>query len=106
MNELTRIANPFRNFVVKDPWNPSEIDVPEINRDAFLLCLEAVDGVRRNHQTSILLHGETGSGKTHLLARLRSSLAASQPPGTGEIHDIVFVSVQMHTGPRDRKSVV
>ena len=100
MNELTRIANPFRNFVVKDPWNPSEIDVPEINRDAFLLCLEAVDGVRRNHQTSILLHGETGSGKTHLLARLRSSLAASQPPGTGEIHDIVFVSVQMHTGPR------
>ena len=87
------MANPFRNTIVMDPWDPNEIDVPEINKDAFNLCCEALDAVRIGRKsTSVLLHGEPGTGKTHLLSRLRAHVK-------GQTRLQVFVSVRLQSSP-------
>lgn len=76
-----------------DPWDTAEIDVPEINSAAFSLCLEALESVRKHKRsTSVLLHGEPGSGKTHLLNRIRAHVKA-QP----RLH--LFVSIRLQSSP-------
>jgi hypothetical protein len=65
-------SNPFDDYIVTDPWQPAVADVPEIHAQAYALCCQARDYVKlENKTTSVLLHGAIGSGKTHLLARLR-----------------------------------
>ncbi len=87
------MINPFRNTIVTDPWNPGSVDVYEINAGAFQLCCQALDRVREEgRSTSVLLYGEAGSGKTHLLARLRSYLKS-------QTQLFVFVAVRLHTSP-------
>jgi hypothetical protein len=87
------MINPFRNTVAMDPWDPSEIDVPEINEEAFNLCCGALEAVRaEKRSTSVLLHGEPGSGKTHLLNRLRSYVK-------GEPRFQIFASVRLQSSP-------
>jgi len=85
--------NPFRHAIATDPWNPYETDVPEINAGAFQLCREAFHSVRiRKRSTSVLLYGEPGSGKTHLLGRLRKYLKEEAPLN-------VFVSIRLQSSP-------
>ncbi|UCH20764.1 MAG: ATP-binding protein [Deltaproteobacteria bacterium] len=87
------MINPFQYTIVTDPWNLASVDVHEINASAFQRCCEALDRVRaEGRSTSVLLYGEAGSGKTHLLARLRSYLK-------NQAHMSVFVAVRLHTSP-------
>jgi hypothetical protein len=88
---LARLRNPFRGGIVADPWKPVEADVEEIHRTAFEVCRGAAEVVRTQHRSaSVLLHGEAGSGKTHLIGRLRCHLAGQ---------NVIFISVQLRTSP-------
>ena len=86
--------NPFRDSIVRDPWRSGSVDVPEINETAFRRCCEALELLRESRgSTSVLLHGEAGSGKTHLLGRLRSHVEA--------LDDLaIFVSIRLNCGPQ------
>jgi hypothetical protein len=71
VNSLARIPNPFRQTIVKDAWESLQ-DVPEIHAQAFETCCRAFENVKvSRHCDSVLLHGEAGSGKTHLMSRLQ-----------------------------------
>src|SRR5918911_5475731 len=98
MDAPVGVANPFGHTVVTDAWHPAGSDVPEIHARAFAACAAALEEVRtQGRSTSVLLHGEAGSGKTHLLARLRRHWA---DPGSGAGADAVFIAVRLQTGPR------
>jgi len=87
------MINPFRNRIVADPWRPGGADVAEIHSNAFDLCCRALNTVRKEGRTtSVLLYGETGSGKTHVLNRLQH-YTLTLP----NLH--VFGSVRLHTSP-------
>lgn len=93
---LEAVRNPFRSRIVNDPWQLTGVDVPEIHAEAFDLCCSAMEYVREEHKgTSVLLHGEAGSGKTHLLGRLRAHLLR-----VGLQRQVVFISVQLQTSPQ------
>lgn len=95
------IRNPFRTSVVSDPWESPETNVPILHQKAFELCCRAIHAVRSGvHSTGILIHGEAGSGKTHLLARLRAHNAhEAEADGPGGLQAAIFVSVRLHTSP-------
>ena len=91
--------NPFHGSVLTDARHHPEGDVETINADAFDACLQAVEQARTGRQSaSVLLNGVPGSGKTHLLARLRVHLEARIR------HDpqamALFVYVRLDTTPR------
>lgn len=68
---LKQQQNPFSNAVVKDVWEDI-IDVPEINKrvtDQIYAALKYVQ--EQNGNQELLVLGEPGSGKTHLLARIQ-----------------------------------
>ena len=68
------IRNPFRGSVLGDAWmaDGDHQDVASIHRSAFEKCCEAVEWVRSGqYSAGIVIHGEAGSGKTHLIRRLR-----------------------------------
>jgi hypothetical protein len=100
MSQLTTIQNPFRSAIVADPWHWDVVDVPEIHDTAFDLCRRALDHVRQHRQsTSVLLHGDAGSGKTHLLARLKAWLGGELTI-YGAAPPAIFISVRMQTSPQ------
>src|SRR5690348_18721 len=89
------LSNPFSNWIVGDPWDTEEGDVSEIGRKAFQTSLGAVEStVLRQKSTSVLLYGEPGSGKTHLIRRLRTHLALRRTP---TIPRTLFVYIRMET---------
>jgi len=66
------IPNPFLRDRVDSPWEECFQDVPEINRTAFQSICSSIAAVCQTNQSrGLILHGEPGSGKTHLLQRLR-----------------------------------
>ncbi len=70
-DDTKSFPNPFGR-IVGLPLDDGEIDVPEINRVAFESCQHLVGEVRGTRASSALvLFGDTGSGKTHLLGRVR-----------------------------------
>ena len=89
------LSNPFSNWIVGDPWDAEEGDVSEIGRKAFQTCLEAIETTAHKHKsTAVLLYGEPGSGKTHLIRRLRTHLAlrrSERCPRT------IFIYIRMET---------
>lgn len=99
---LVTIVNPFRSSVVSDPWELPETDVASVHQAAFARCCEAVTAIRAHrHTTSVLVHGEAGSGKTHLLARLRAHIAReAEADGPGGLQEAIFISVRLHTSAR------
>jgi len=99
---LGAIINPFHSSVVSDPWESPETDVVSVHQSAFERCCEAVAAIRaRSHTTSALVYGEAGSGKTHLLARLRAHIAReAEADGPGGMQEAIFVSVRLHTSAR------
>jgi hypothetical protein len=69
---LSDIPNPFLQDRVDSPWQESFQDVPDINRTAFQSIQNSIKAVYQGNQSrGLILHGEPGSGKTHLLQRLR-----------------------------------
>jgi len=102
MTSFATIPNPFSNSIVSDPWKLLEADVPAIHQKAFTRCCEAMGEVRARHQTTgVLIHGEAGSGKTHLLARLRTHIAReAEADGQGGLEDAIFISAQLQTSAK------
>jgi hypothetical protein len=91
--------NPFRETIVSDPWG-APVDVSEIHADVFEECLRGLEHVRRFGQSAaLLIHGAAGSGKTHLLSRLRSRLTLQAPTATDR-EESLFVWVRLQASPR------
>ncbi|MFP4036241.1 MAG: AAA family ATPase [Desulfobacteraceae bacterium] len=87
------MENPFRHAIATDPWTEAEVDVPDIGRGAFELCIRALDQVvSERRSSSVLLFGEAGTGKTHLLGRLYRHIRSS--PGSA-----LFVSIRLQSSP-------
>jgi hypothetical protein len=99
---LAPISNPFHTPVVSDPWEEPEIDIVSVHQLAFKRCCEAVAAIRaRPRSASVLIYGESGSGKTHLLARLRARVAReAEEDGPGGLQNAVFVSAPLRTSAR------
>jgi len=92
---LESIPNPFSHEVVTSPWDRAEADTPQIHAEAFDLCSRLISAIAHTRRsTSLLMHGVAGSGKTHLLARLRTHLQSSQQGAR-----TVFISVRMNCAP-------
>jgi hypothetical protein len=90
---LASIRNPFLHQVVSDPWDRAEADVPQINSKVFDMCRQLIEEVAETERaTSLLLHGVAGSGKTHVMARLREYLQS-------KASRVVFISVRMDSAP-------
>lgn len=92
--------NPFRDTIVASPWEATRVDVREIHGRVFEQCLRAIDHVREHRcSAALLIHGEAGSGKTHLLSRLRATLTPQEPTATHRA-ECLFVWVRLQTHPR------
>lgn len=66
------VINPFVSNRLDSAWDPDSVDVEAINHTAFERCGETIELVRSTGRCrGLLLSGESGSGKTHLLQRLR-----------------------------------
>jgi hypothetical protein len=105
-DQLALIPNPFEHTVVADPWDESSEDVQQINRSAFEKCLALVDGVRarasagQHGSTSLVLTGEPGTGKTHLLARIRRHFDRLMgPTGSSLDQSAIFIGIRLNTTP-------
>jgi hypothetical protein len=62
---------PYKDNVIKDPFGNEIIDVESINKSAFDKVINELVAVKKSKESSILiLQGEPGSGKSHLLARI------------------------------------
>jgi len=67
--------NPFTNLATGSPWTDSPADVSRINNEAFQLLRRGLRQSRAGSDSiSIVVTGEPGSGKTHLLSRLKRYL--------------------------------
>lgn len=89
--------NPFVDSIVRDPWSDPQAEVPDIGRAAFEVCRREIENVRGFRiSRSVLLHGESGCGKTHLVTRIRRFLEGQ---ASRRWLDSVFASVQMQTSP-------
>jgi hypothetical protein len=94
------LVNPFLDTIVASPWEATRTDVPDIHGKVFDRCLQGVEHVRRSGRSiALLIHGEAGSGKTHLLSRLRAHLAPQAPSATNR-PECLYVWVRLQTSPR------
>ncbi|MFG0289221.1 MAG: ATP-binding protein [Rhodopirellula sp. JB044] len=92
------LPNPFLGGIVPDAWRGATADVPEIHGDVYARCLAAVQTVRtRQQSSSVLIHGEQGSGKTHLLARLQRRLTDAETYPDLDDDWQIFVYLRMRT---------
>lgn len=92
--------NPFRSGIVASPWESTTVDVDSIHHDVFEHCLQGIQQVRQTQRSAgLLIHGEAGSGKTHLLRRLRTQLTPSAPSDTDR-EETLYVWVRLQTSPR------
>lgn len=100
------IINPFAQAIVTDAWQAPQSDVPMIHAGVFELCCEVLEQVRRSGGSrSVLLHGLPGSGKTHLLARVRTNLNGVQNDLAATVPvplppNVLFIAVRLRAGAR------
>lgn len=99
MIELARLPNPFRDNVVQDAWQ-SPVDITEIHANAFEACKEGIESASRGVSDSLLIYGEAGSGKTHVLARLQRHLAETARSAPDNVLRCVFSFVRLQTSPQ------
>lgn len=70
--ELRGIPNPFRSGITRDAWDPDWVDVAEIHAGVSRTICAEVEAIRqRGGSRGVMIFGEPGSGKTHLLNRIR-----------------------------------
>ncbi|NCA17377.1 MAG: ATP-binding protein, partial [Betaproteobacteria bacterium] len=88
-----RGRDPFDNAIVSDAWSSLRGNVPAVHEDIFEQCTTRVhESWAEKQPKSLLIHGSAGSGKTHLLARLRAAVtAADEGP--------IFCYVRLSTAP-------
>lgn len=88
-----RGRDPFDNAIVSDAWSALKGDVPTVHQDIYEQCTTRVhESWAEKQPKSLLIHGSAGSGKTHLLARLRSAMTtADEGP--------IFCYVRLSTAP-------
>ena len=85
------LANPFGCLVGRPLDN--DVDVAEINQKAFTSCQRVVEDVIGSGSSAALtIYGEAGTGKTHLLGRVRKWL--------GSVPGSLFVLAPMGTSAR------
>lgn len=92
--------NPFRGSVQGDAWGEESglHDVAGIHHGTFLKCCQAVDAVREGPcSAGIVIHGEPGSGKTHLIGRLRRQFTDRFCEPTLERISQAFAYVRLNT---------
>lgn len=78
MSVRATLPNPFRQRTIADLWQPPELDSLSLYQSSFESCCSVFADLRATGQTaSMLLYGEPGNGKSHLLARLISSFSQS-----------------------------
>lgn len=107
-------ANPFENAFIRTPWDQDFNDVPSINSQATDTLLKKLSEV---HETGlprgVLLLGEPGFGKSHILARLRNLdrtdmiLAFVEPPPSPDRvlrHILRETVVRLSTSPNQEPS--
>lgn len=83
--------NPF-GPLVGQPLDDSPVDIAEINSESFEACRQLVQDVAAGgFSAALTVFGDTGTGKTHLVGRVRRWLDAR-----GEN---LFVLVRMETSP-------
>lgn len=71
MSVRATLPNPFRQRAIDDLWQQPEVDYPSLHQISFENCCLAFAQLRAESQTSsLLLYGEAGNGKSHLLARM------------------------------------
>lgn len=72
------LINPFVANKLDDTVTLPPGDVPDLHADVLARCGELIDHARRAAQgTSLLVIGEAGSGKSHLIAQLRQRMACT-----------------------------
>jgi hypothetical protein len=96
-HSLAGIENPFADRVMRDAWQEPASEVTGIHDEVFASCRAGLDAARSGRSDSLLIFGEPGSGKTHVINRLRRSLDETRgaDPGFGS----VFVYVRLQTSP-------
>jgi hypothetical protein len=88
---LAAIPNPFARDVVGSPLEEMKADVPRINKTAYEHCVKLIERVRTQRESgSLVLYGDPGTGKTHLLSRLRTHI---------EQTNTVLIPMRMQTSP-------
>jgi hypothetical protein len=98
---MTHAGNPFDNGIVSDAWCRPAVDVPTIYGSVSDLCHDLLKDVRSHgNRRSLLIHGTAGSGKTHLLARMRATLT-SEPEAASLLREPppFFCYVRLATSP-------
>jgi hypothetical protein len=71
MSIRATLPNPFRQRTIADLWQMPELDSLSLHQVSFESCCSLFADLRANGQTtSMLLYGEPGNGKSHLLARM------------------------------------
>jgi DNA polymerase III delta prime subunit len=69
--EKFKSLEPYKNTVVRNPWETGVIDVETIHEKPFNKVIHLVNYVKKNGNATVLvLQGEPGSGKSHLLWRI------------------------------------
>ncbi len=99
-DDLHSFANPFRGSIVGDPWKTTndDSDVSKIHQRVFEQCCSAVEAARSNTGSAgIIINGEPGSGKTHLIGRLRKRLTDDLAHPTLEKPRQAFAYVRLDT---------
>ncbi|MGQ0633701.1 MAG: hypothetical protein ACT4QC_03745 [Planctomycetaceae bacterium] len=92
--------NPFRETIVASAWDDPRAHVPDIHGEVFEQCLRGIAHVRQARRSAgLVIHGEAGSGKTHLLSRLRGRLTPREPSATTR-EECLYVWVRLQTSPR------
>lgn len=88
------MINPFLSQTAGIDLDRRSPDVDAINAQAFLNCQRMIQDVwRAGYTQALLLTGEPGSGKTHLLGRVQSWLEKQAAAGEAS----VFISIRMVT---------
>jgi hypothetical protein len=97
---LSSMSNPFRGSIVGDPWKTTndDSDVSRIHQRVFDSCCSAVDSARSNSGSAgLIIQGAPGSGKTHLIGRLRRRLTDDLAHPTLEKPRQAFAYVRLDT---------
>jgi hypothetical protein len=86
-------TNPFDDTIVSDAWSCPLADVPDVHKEVYEACTQLLkESSAQKKPKSLLVHGSAGSGKTHLLARLRATVTdADDGP--------IFCYVRLSTAP-------
>lgn len=75
LQSLLRDTNPFASNAAGEPWSGEPSDVPAINHATFagITALVRQQGRTPGTPLAVLVQGDVGHGKTHLIGRLRQT---------------------------------